>query len=194
MDSIFIKIGGVLALLTALFFSEQYIEGLGAKKEVLACSAKIEAGNAQAGRDLAAATAKVADQQIKLQAMVDKQNIEDSKHAETSAILTDHIHTLAALYAGRLRDPNASPSQGGGSCSGAVSQVAGPAGSSPADGSQTGGLLSAELTGLLQRVQLEADAINDAYASCKSDAISIRALLSGSSSSGAAPVSVVHSP
>ena len=174
MDSIFIKIGGVLALLTALFFSEQYIEGLGAKKEVLACSAKIEAGNAQAGRDLAAATAKVADQQIKLQAMVDKQNIEDSKHAETSAILTDHIHTLAALYAGRLRDPNASPSRGGGSCSGAVSQVAGTANDRGGNGAEANGVLSTDLTGLLQRLTKESDRINDAYTSCRSTAVKDR--------------------
>ena len=174
MNPLLLKIGGVLALLGALFFGEQYIEGLGAKKEVLACSAKIEAGNAQAGRDLAAATAKVADQQIKLQAVVDQQNIEDSKHEETSAILTDSIHTLAGLYAGRLRDPNTKPSRGGGSCSDAISQVAGTPDDRGGNGAEANGVLSTDLTGLLQRLTKESDRINDAYTSCRSTAVKDR--------------------
>lgn len=75
----------------------------------------------------------------------------------------------AAALAGRLRDPNAA------ACGGAAaSATAAPAGSGAEGGAEAGGLFSAAATRLLQRITREADEINDAYAACRPDALSIR--------------------
>lgn len=97
------------------------------------------------------------------------------------SIIDDQARRLAAAAAangGKLRDPNASGCRGGGG---------GPEGQDPArpvdgaaDAPQAGGLLSAQLSGLLQRLTREADAINDAYAVCKPDTVNLRRQLSPS--------------
>lgn len=81
----------------------------------------------------------------------------------------------AAAAGGRLRDPNAARCGGGGggpAAPGAAAAVAG-----EGDRSEAGGLLSKELTGLLQRLTREADTLNDAYAVCRQDSIDLRASL-----------------
>jgi hypothetical protein len=187
MTDIVIKIVLVLGLLAGLFFGEQYVERLGASKQAATDQVRVDQLKQAATAELLALTNGAQALGTALQKTVTDQNLKDADHEKTLANLSTKLR--AAM---RLRDPHAVGC--GGSSGGPPSPATGPADSSPADGSQTAGLLSAELSGLLQRLQSEADNVNAAYASCKSDAISIRALLSGISSSGDAPVSVVHSP
>ena len=149
-----LKIGGVLALLVALFFGEQYVEGLGAAKAAQACKIDMQALQLQA--DEAA---------HKLQAAADHQNITDHQHEKSTEILTDHIHTLAGLYAGRLRDPNATTMSAG-----ATACAADPGAGNTAE---TVGLLSVQLTDLLATTLRDADRINDAYISCHARIVKI---------------------
>jgi hypothetical protein len=69
-----------------------------------------------------------------------------------------------------LRDPFAT------ACRGEPAARPGPAADAGGDdAAEAGGLLSAELEGLLLRLHHEADAINNAYASCRQDALNYRA-------------------
>lgn len=74
-----------------------------------------------------------------------------------------------------LRDPFA-PRCGGGSPSTPGKVIASPD-SGPADPAQAGGVLSAQLEGLLLTLTSEADTINTAYISCRQDAMNTRAAL-----------------
>ena len=78
----------------------------------------------------------------------------------------------AARNGGRQRDPHATGCGGG--SGGPEKAVAAGAAAGAGDGAGTSGLLSGQLSGLLQRLQQRADAINDAYAICRQDAINIR--------------------
>lgn len=136
--------------------------------------AATEALKVQAASDLAAETAKTRTAEQALQAITNTQNLKDASHEKTVADLSARLQR-AAGPAGRLRDPNATAGgcgAGGGGAQGATTSAAG---DRTADGAETGGLLSEQLTGLLQRTQREADAINDAYASCRATAIADRA-------------------
>lgn len=109
--------------------------------------------------------------------LADKTTELEKAHAEKRAVTTDYERRLrsAAGPAGRLRDPNAKGCGRGGE-SAASTPASGPV-SGPTDPAQADGLLSAQLTGLLQRLTREADDINDAYATCRADALNLRALL-----------------
>lgn len=172
MTSILIKIGAVLALLAALFFAERYIEGLGYSRARAEDQVAAETLKTQAEATLADETEKVRLQNIALQKLTNAQNLKDADHAKTVSDLSARLR-IAAGPSGRLRDPNAVGC--GSSGGGAQSAAASPANDSAGNPAQTGGLLSAELSGLLQRLQLEADTINDAYASCRAQAIADRA-------------------
>ncbi len=128
---------------------------------------------AEAATMLAGETAKTRATEQALQAFKNTQELNDANHQKIVADLSDRLRR-AAGPAMRLRDPNATPGcwAGGGS---APSQTTSPTDTGPADGTQTAGLLSAELTGLLSKLTREADDINDAYASCKADSIAVRA-------------------
>jgi len=131
--------------------------------------------NTDAATTLANERAKTRKVEQALQAQTDKQNTQDAHHAKTIADLSARWRA-AAGPAGRLRDPYAtSQAAGCGAGSGSpTSATASAAGDRAADAADAGGLLSAELSGLLQRLQREADAINLAYASCRERAIADR--------------------
>jgi len=170
MNGALMRMGLTIALIAAVFFGEQYIEGLGAAKANLACSVKIDAANRAADDKLQALTAQAAEATRKLQAQADAQNIKDSEHATTETALTGHIHTLAGLYAGRLRDPNATAN----SCSaGPPSGATGTAHTGDGNTAQTDGLFSVPFTDLLTTIVRDADRINDAYASCRSRIVKV---------------------
>lgn len=171
MTDILIKIAAVVALLAVLFFGEQYIEGRGferAKAEDQAATNKLKA---EAAALLASETSKVRTSEQALQASTDSQNLKDRDHEKTVADLSDRLRR-AAGPAGRLRDPHATGCGAG--SSGTQGEAPSAPGDRPADSSQTGGLLSADLTGLLQRLTREADDVNAAYASCRADAYTVR--------------------
>lgn len=175
MTEILAKIAAVVAALVLLFFGEQYIEGLGYDRAKAEDAAQIEQNKRQAADKLAAETTRASNAENALQALKNAQDLKDAQHEKTVADLSDRLHR-AAGPAGRLRDPNAAPDAGcrpgGGSPPG---QAAATPAEGPKDPAQAGGLLSADLTGLLQRLQFEADEINTAYASCRADAYTVRA-------------------
>lgn len=115
---------------------------------------------------LAAETARANEAERRARELLAEQEKRDAKNVNTVAGLQARLRALAGP-AGQLRDPNAQPGRGCGS-GGAIGAPAADPGSRPPDKSEAGGLLSAELSGLLQRLTFEADAINVAYASCRS--------------------------
>jgi len=121
---------------------------------------------------LASETAKADKATDELRKFKDAQELKDAQARKTVADLRQR---LAAVPGGRLRDPNA-PGCGSGGSGPQAKDSPGAQHSDP-DGTQTGGLLSAELTGLLQRLQSEADEINIAYAACRGDSRQLRATL-----------------
>ena len=173
MTEVLIKIGAALALLVALFFAEQYVESMGYDRAWAEASVAIKQKEADAAAQLNRETEKTRAAEQALQAKTNQQENEDATHQKTVEDLSNRLRTLAGPSV-RLRDPHAArcgPSGGG-----AQSDIAGAASDRPADASEAGGLLSADLAGLLQRLQLEADTINVAYASCRADTYAVRGI------------------
>jgi hypothetical protein len=99
-----------------------------------------------------------------------QQKVDDAN----KAIIADQARRLrdaAAAHGGQLRDPNAGRGCGG---PGPEGQGAAGAASGAGDAAQGGGLLSAQLSGLLIRLTGESDTINRAYASCRADTLNLR--------------------
>ena len=176
MTSILLRIGLVIALLVGLFFGYQHIIGIGKHEQYLIDQAIIKTMEVEAGKKLLAETNRADSLTKEPQTLKDAQDLKDSNHENTVSALASRLHD-----AGRLRDPNAigcGPGSGG-----PETPATGLASAGAEDGGQTGGLLSKELTGLLNRLLEEADTINIAYASCKADSVGIR--LSGISGASA---------
>lgn len=171
MTSIIAKIAAALALLTMLFFAEQYIEGRGYDRAVAENEAAINKQKVAAVGLLLSEIQRANKAERALQAFKNNQEQKDATNQKTIADLSERLRRLADPV-GRLRDPNAPGcGNGGGSPPG---EVAPAPGDRPADQPEAGGLLSAELGGLLQRITREADDINAAYASCRADAFAVR--------------------
>jgi hypothetical protein len=172
-----VKVGAVLALLVALvaclFAGVKGIDQRGYNRAKSEATAALEAQKREADQVLATETAKTRTAEAALRTFKLNQDTKDAQAKVTIATLSNRLHSLAGND-GRLRDPNA-PGCGGVSGS-PQGEAAAASPDRPGDGAQAGGLLSAELTGLLQRLAGEADAINLAYASCRSDALQVRAL------------------
>ena len=162
-----------LVLLAALVFGERYIEGRGADRQLAIDTVAINKQKAEAAATLASETDKVHAAERALQDFKNDQELQDADHKKTVTDLSDRLRRIAGA-AGRLRDPNAAGcGQGSG---GATNQTATTAGGGPADPAQAGGLLSAELSGLLAQLTKEADDINIAYTSCRADAYAVRGI------------------
>lgn len=171
MTDILIKIAAILALLTLLWFGEQAIEGRGYDRARAEDNAELAKQKAQAAATLATETSKTRATEQALQTKTNQQETQDAVHQKTVAALSDRLHH-AAGPAGRLRDPNAAGcGAGGGSTPGAAASAPGDRAD---DSAEAGGLFSAGATELFQRLTREADDINDAYASCRADALSVR--------------------
>jgi hypothetical protein len=114
----------------------------------------------QAAQEMADANAKTAALDAANKILVAHQEASD---ATNTATVNDLSSQLAAK---RLRDPNANSGcrrSGSSQLPGAQAGTA----TSSADTAQAGGVLSEQLTELLKRLTREADAINDAYISCR---------------------------
>ncbi len=173
-----LKAGAVLALLVALvacvFLGVKGIDQRGYQRAQSEATAALEKQKRQAGEQLATETAKTRAAEEALRTNKLNQDKKDAQAQSTVNDLSRRLRQLSADSAGRLRDPNA---QGcGGSGSGPEAEAATTAGSGGEHPAEAGGLLSAELSGLLFRLASEADAINLAYASCRADALQVRAL------------------
>lgn len=155
----------VIALGIAVLGYGHYQYTKGVKVTTTTYEAAIEKQKGEAAQLLEAETAKVLARERELADLKAKQEQQDAQHQKTIIDLQARLRA-AAGPAGRLRDPNAPGCGGGGG--GAIGAPAADPGSRPSDGAEAGGLLSAQLSGLLQRLTFEADAINVAYASCRS--------------------------
>lgn len=169
----FAKVAILLGLLLALMFGVRAIDQRGYNRAKAEATAALKELQRQAERELASQTARTIAAEQALHNFKTQQDIQDAKAQATVADLSGRIRQLAG-QSGRLRDPNA-PGCGGGS-GGAAGEAATAPGSGAADPAEAGGLLSAELTGLLQRLTTEADEINLAYTSCRADAYALRVL------------------
>ena len=172
MGTLLIRVAAIAALLVILYTGEQYIEQRGADRQLAVDMAAINKQKAEAAALLASWAAKVHQVEQGFQELTNAQNIKDFDHEKTVADLSDRLRRIAGP-AGRLRDPQAPGCGAGGSR--APSEAASASSDRAADPVEAGGLLSAEFGGLLQRLTLEADTINAAYASCRADAYGLRA-------------------
>lgn len=136
-------------------------------------AAAIETQKNDAATTLALETAKTTATEKALQQATEKQDLQDAKHKTDTDVLAARLRALAGP-AGRLRDPNAAPDGCGRGSSGAQGPTATAPADRPDDPDQAGGLLSAELSGLLQSRLADAEAISAAYTSCRADAYTVR--------------------
>jgi hypothetical protein len=168
-----------VAALTAGYFGwANHQQGIGraegrqeAKSEY---DGKIKAQKNEATKLLAEETAKATAAGQALQDFKDQQEIKDGANQQTLAGLSAQLRAAAGL-AGRLRDPNAAGCGRGGV--GAQGAAVSSTGDRANDTAEAGGLFSAGATELFQRLTREADEINNAYASCRRDAINLRGVL-----------------
>lgn len=124
---------------------------------------KIDAQKAEAAALFKAEQDKATAAERQLRAFKDEQEVKDVGARKRVDELSARLRA-----AGRLRDPNAPTDSGcGPSRSGPESAVAAAAGAGRDDRAETGGLLSVQLSDLLQRLLREADEVNNAYASCR---------------------------
>lgn len=172
MTDVFIKIAAVVELLVLLFFGELYIEGRGYDRAKSEDGVSIARQKAQAAATLASEIQKTRTAEQALQTFKNDQEIKDVQHQHTVVAFTERLRGLADP-AGRLRDPNAARCGAGGDKS--QGDVSTTASDSSNNSTEAGGLLSEQLSGLLQRLAREADDINVAYASCRADAYTVRA-------------------
>lgn len=159
------------ALMLALLAGLRQIDQRGYARAKAEDMAAIEQQKREATAELLRLTDQVHATESRLQAALQDQNTKDYNHAQTIAALSDRLRA----YAGpglRLRDPHATGCGPGGT--GPQSDTATAPDAGTTDPAQAGGLLSAELTGLLQRLAREADDINAAYTSCRADAYTVR--------------------
>jgi len=160
-------VAAVLGIVTTLYFSWQsHQRGIGAQAQYLEDKAVMDGLKAAAAAKLAEVTAQRDATEQVLRKLKDEQEIKDAKNKTTTAALATKLAAMSAAAGGRLRDPNAETGCGGSGGSSSRPPTA-TASDSNDDGAKTGGLLSTQLSGLLQRLNAEADEINNAYASCR---------------------------
>ncbi len=160
-----------IALVAIFFGYGQYEYRLGVKHTALVYDGAIKDQKIAADKVLAVETAKVTARDTALNDLKNQQELKDADHQKITLRLTDQLR-VAAGAAKRLRDPNAAGCGGGGGSP--AGQTATGADGGAADRADAGGLLSAELTQLLQSDAKKADDINTAYASCRADSQAIR--------------------
>lgn len=172
-----VKLGGGVLVGAALFGGylawASHQQGIAEARATAACNLKIEAQKKEAATLLAKETAKVVATERALQDFKNRQEVKDAGNKKTVDNLSARLRSLVGRD-GRLRDPHTDSGRGGGGSGPRGSGSPGPD-NRPDNGTETSGILSAELTELLQRLTLEADEINAAYISCRADAEAVRA-------------------
>lgn len=164
----------VLALGLGYVAWADHQQEIGEQRATTRYNAAIAKQKDEARQLLAAEAAKTRAAERALRDFKDQRELEDGQNKVTVADLERRLR-VAAGPGQRLRDPNAAGCGRGGG--GPESAAAAGASDRAADAAEAGGLLSAQLTGLLQRLTREADDINLAYASCRADALSVRQAL-----------------
>lgn len=161
------------AMVLGYFAWADHQQGIGDARATARWTKAVDEQKTKAIKVLAVEVAKVAAVERALADAKNKQELQDAANQKTVAGLSARLRDLAGP-AGRLRDPNAA------GCGRSSVSADGPVASAPGDRAddytEASGLLSAQLSGLLQQLGREADDINDAYASCRADAFSVRAM------------------
>ncbi len=163
----------IIALAAAVLGYGRHQYQLGVTHTTDRYEAAIQRQKTDAANTLAAETEKTRLLERALQAATHQQETQDAINQKTVAALTERLRT-AAGFGLRLRDPNAAPAgcwPSGGDAQGAATAATA---DRAADAAETGGLLSEQITGLLQQLTREADDINAAYTSCRADAYAVR--------------------
>jgi hypothetical protein len=157
----------VMALVTGYMAWRDHQQDIGDQRATARYEKALKLQKDEAAALLAAEKARVYAAEQRARELLDEQEKRDAKNVNTVADLQARLRALAGP-AGRLRDPNAQPGRG---CSGGGAPGAPATGATDraGDGAQAGGLLSAELSGLLQDRLTAAEQINIAYASCRAD-------------------------
>lgn len=169
--SLYLRLAAALAVAVILFGAWQYVDGRGYSRAAAEYTAAINDQKSQAAALLASETAKTRSAEQALQSITQTQNLKDANNVQTLADLSDRLRR-AAGPAGRLRDPHAAGC--GPSSSSAGSDAAAAPGDRATDPAQTGGLLSAAASEFLLTIARDADNINAAYQSCRTDAYAVR--------------------
>lgn len=169
--AILIRLAAVLAVAVMLFGAWQYVDGRGYNRAAAEYTTAINDQKAKAAALLASETAKVHAAEQALQSITQTQNLKDANNVQTLADLSDRLRR-AAGPAGRLRDPHATGCGAGGAGAGIDAATAASGGAT--DPAQTGGLLSAAASEFLLTIARDADNINAAYQSCRTDAYAVR--------------------
>jgi hypothetical protein len=125
---------------------------------------------AEAAALLSTETAKVEAKESELLQLHFEGELRDQVNEKTIVVLADKLHRL-----GRLRDPYAAGCGGGGSTTQSTDPAS--AGSGAGDASDGAGLLSERASDFLRQQTEVADRINNAYASCREDSLSLRMTL-----------------
>ena len=131
---------------------------------------------AEAATILGEEKAKVTKAEGDLKVFKAQQENKDEANQTTITALEGRVAALTGDNR-RLRDPNAQAARCGPSGGSTQGGSAGPAGNRASSGPETDGLLSTQLTGLLQRLTREADEVNNAYDSCRTDSDNLRRTL-----------------
>lgn len=161
----------VIALCAAALGLVHYGHSKGVAETTATYEAALSKQKLEASLKLTDETAKTRRAEIALQTFKNEQDLKDEKHQTIVAAMSTRMRGLAGP-AGRLRDPNQA---GCGSGSGSTPSADPTATADrPDDGAEAGGLLSKQLSGLLQQLTQEADVVNVAYASCRADAFKVR--------------------
>ena len=169
---LFLEAALFLALLLAVLAGVKAIDQRGYQRAAAEYTVVIAKQKAQAAQLLATETIKARKAEEALRTFKLTQDNKDAQAQSTVADLSRRLHDLATRNAGRLRDPYAPGC--GGSSSGPQRAATPAPGAGAADAAEAGGLLSAELSGLLQRLAREADEVNTAYISCRADSMGLR--------------------
>ena len=180
----FWRVVAVAAAAGALYALWAHVDQRGYARAQSVYEAKISRLKTEATTQLAQETERVLLIEQALHQSKNNQDLKDDQNRQTIDGLSARLRALAgpAGPAGptgsavRLRDPNfqagAAQCRGGGDRSPGDPAAAAAAGAT--DRSEAGGLLSEQLSELLQRLAREADDINAAYASCRADAYTVR--------------------
>lgn len=149
-------------------------QGIGEARATARYNTAIDQQKAQAGQLLRVETDRANAATAKLIELKTEREKKDVENQSTIDRLAARLR-VAVGPVGRLRDPNAAGCGGGGG--GAPGAYPAIASGGAADAAEAGGLFSAGATELFQRLTLEADEINIAYASCRPDSFNLREVL-----------------
>lgn len=175
-----LSIAAVVGLAGALVFGYRAWSGhqqrIGEERVTQRYEAAIAQQKSKAAHALAREIRNTIDLERQLAAARENQEENDATNKRTMADLRDRLRAASA-DTGRLRDPNAVAARCGGSGDRTEGTATAGADGGAGDAAEAGGLLSAQLSGLLQRLAAEADEVNIAYIACRADAVNVRATI-----------------